>query len=1407
MRPATFSAIAFFLCWTPLAISQDDDDELKRGLWGHYRSSSGQEVERVDNRVAFGWKTTAPDPRLSEGGFTAIWNGYLMSQAPGEYRLAASVAGELEIRLGDRVVLEHRSDEVQWSTSAALPLEFDYHPLRITYRKTSDESRLALFWTGPQFQLEPIGERYFFHDASSQSNSSFERGAELVRGLRCAACHEIAGEPSPLQAPSLAHVADSLHREWLVERLQVADSEVGSHSRMPNFSLSESEAQQVAAYLWEQSQPAQPPPLKEDDKPRSNRKRRKKVDPVEAGKKMFVTVGCLACHAVDGTRENVGVFGGGNLTRIASKRPRSFFETWLASPEAFNPDHRMPVFAFASSERKQLASYLATLGSPPQTTNEAVEESDAIEQGRQLVEKLGCANCHRLGEDAIKRTAKVTLASVEASEVGCLAAPDGLQQRPGFGLRSTDQDAVREYVNGLPTRQSPRTPTAIQRLAENNCLACHARGEARGLAAGLPQITATHAEYADQLPAMTPPSLNQVGDKLRRSSLQSVIAGQAQLYRDYLLVRMPRFPLADADRDSIVDHFIQMDRIPDAASDRNEHRKLDEFALRAAGSRLVTPDGFGCTSCHQVGSVVPVKAQLNARGPNLSMCGDRVRKSWFDRFVANPARIVPALEMPSVRIAVRGVLEDDLPTQLNAVWDVLNQPGFEPPAPNPVRVVRHSGLDPQARAWALTDVLRTPSRTYLKPLLIGLSNRHNLLFDLEKAQLARWALGDTGRQRTEGKTWYWETAGNTLLRSGAEESEISLEVDGQHWELKRDGQFATEIDALEHDGAAIRFRYRLRFVGSSAEAQTLRLEEQLTPLVKGESSGFRRRLIVRGAPARSSLRLRINHDSAPTEMASRTIQFMNGAIAVHLQSPQSTSWQPDGSLLIASQRRSPIRIELDYLTTAAVDRFTHQPLELPQPDAAELNVVPGFEVTRLPIHDELMPTGLAWRPNGDLVIASLKGRVWIARDSDGDGLEDEAYPFSDELPAPYGVAARDDYIDVITKFALLRMYDDDQDGKVDRTRSVASGWGHTTDYHDWAVGLPQDATGNYYVALPCQQDDRSAAAAHLRGVVLRLVPRKPTAADPREYTIDPLTGGHRFPMGMALSAGGDLFVTDNQGNYNPFNELNHIARSRRFGFINKLERAPDFNPPLTAPAIDIPHPWTRSVNGICFLNTPPEGKASAGHFGPFEGHLIGSEMDTQRLVRMTLHKVEGEYQGAAYPFSWDRPTRGEPFLGPLSCAVAPDGDIYVGGLRDSGWGGGNNIGELARMRPIPEQIPCGIAEVQATPNGLSIRFTKPVDSQRAADLANYSVETYTRTSTPAYGGDDEDRGRRSVQGVQVSDDGMNVNLKLDAMLAGYVYELRIKNLSPGQQEFFPAEAHYTMRRVPTSATQPNEGAE
>ena len=1379
-----------------------------------------------------------------------------MSQANGPYQLHAYFSGRLRVTLGDQVVLDAESDQPSWHSSQPRELNYDYHALQVEYEKLSKTARVALYWSGPQFQLEPIDGRQLFHDRKQAVDQSFQRGETLVRALRCAACHEFPSEPPAIAAPALDRLALNIHATWLVAWLSDSSSTPTNLSesdevsrRMPHFQLKDQEAKALAAYLLAKSLPPGEKqranellPTASADKadrkstPGKNEKNKKKKNakedepapppktPIESGRELVMTLGCLACHRV-GEVGHSDLFGGGDLSAIAAKRPRLFFDRWLAEPETLNSQHRMPVFDLTGEERRDISTYLASLGRATVANQSAASmPSDVVAQGERLFAEYRCGACHAGPTKPVGAELPKTKISAKSNWERACSGSTGVNRQPQFRLGDSDRKAVRALVSQL-NPDATIVHSAGSLLRERGCIACHSRDESPGLGPWLTAVAEKNADLAPLIPAMTPPPLISIGDKLHDQALRDAIRRQGAPLRPYLRARMPRFALSDTELDSLIQEFITADRIPPnsptgtglassaasrpAGSSENAHAGI---ALDAIGTRLVTPDGFGCTSCHQVGSVLPVKAPLNARGADLTLLGRRIRREWFDRWVRNPSRIVPRMEMPSVQIAVRGVLDENLDQQLAAVWEVLNRPGFEPPEPNPVRVVRHTGIDGDRRAHVITDVVRTKSGNFVKPLLIGLSNRHNILFDLETSRLAAWSIGDLARQRTEGKSWFWETAGKDLITNLSEESELTLVANGQEQQPQRIGQFASEFDELEHlkNGNGLRLRYRLYFgEPRSTPQRQIRVSQsfnrwgsELTTAIVG---GVTRTVEVSGVPENSEVRLRVVGDEHRPSFSlaadARTLNFGmkdEGFVGVRVVSPRDARFERDGSLRAkASTPIGSIRWELHYVIDFPVDHFPLEPSEPVPFPSSPLNVVPGFSAVRTPLSDDIMPTALAWRPDGELVIASLKGQIWIAFDRDNDGLVDHLEPFCDGLAAPYGIYATNQYVDVINKYALLRLFDEDGNWRADRWATLASGWGHTADYHDWAVGLSRDPAGNYFMALPCQQDQRSAAGAFLRGEFLRLAPRQPTTDDPRLYAIERISRGHRFPMGLARNRDGEFFLTDNQGNYNPFNELNHIRPDAHFGFVNALEKTNDARPPLTAPAIDIPHPWTRSVNGICFLDMPSTAQARRDQpsFGPFEGHLIGCEYDTRRLVRMTLHKVGETYQGAAYPFSYDQPPSGPPLLGPIVCAVSPDGDLYVGGLRDSGWGGANNIGEIVRLRFEPAGLPNGISEMRATSTGFTLDFVAPVGAQ-ANQVQNYALASYTRESTPAYGGSDIDRRTEKIDRITLSNDRRRVTLELKELRAGYVYELHVKNLAPKGQLFFPAEAHYTLRTIP-----------
>ena len=1396
----------------------DLDNELSSGIAAVYRDSRDNSIERIDARISYVSHPGKDFERTIDERIYIRWDGFVLAPTPGEYQLHVFGVGSFRILLRGQVVLDRTSTQSDWLAALPIMLPVGWHALDVEFEGAAPEARCSLFWSGPGFPLEPIGERYLFHRPSEGPLlRGFQRGRMLARALKCASCHDFPNAVPPHPSPALDKLPGNMHREWLVNWLVSKvnhsadpDGQTRIDRRMPEFGLSIDQANEISSFLL----------ATENDHRRS-------VEVLDGekiqGERLMLSAGCLACHRL-GELGHSGLFGGGDLSSIAEKRPAPFFAQWLTAPHELNRHHRMPVFELDEQERAALSAFLVSRADPhprPSLPSTGQEEpgptngkSPAEARGREWFVRLRCSACHQSNLDQAKPTSvKIGIDSQSNWRNSCVGAPDPSRQRPGYRLPESERTALRQFITAHKTGLIHDVESHSV-LLENNCLSCHSRDGAQGLAEHTPSIFEAHPELAKHASAMLPPSLVGVGDKMHKSAMIAAIKRERKGYRPWLMVRMPSFRIPDQHIDSVAEYFIQRDRVPDAApgvlSDgtASTPTETEGHMLELVGRRLVTTDGFGCTSCHQIGTSVPRNVAVQSRGPDLSTLKRNVRKQWFDRWVRQPARVNPRMEMPSIQVPVRGVLGDDIDRQLSAVWQILNRPGFEPPEPNPIRVLRRSGTVASIeRAVFVTDVLKVGQRTFEKPLLVGFPNRHNALLDLETNRLAVWTVGDVARQRVVGKTWHWESAGAKLLQNQSHTSDLAVVYDGEVVEPDLVGQFPTEIDEIRHADSGVVCDHRLRFGHGSAKPVTWKIRQILKPLRHRvdhvQISGVLRGIEIRGCNNGEAVLFRLvdmEESGSVISEDGRLVRLPGGESWIELVEPSVARIDADGCVRVESSPSvQPVRIEVRYQTRVPLDQFPAVEVTQAPRDPVAMAVVPGFAATRLPIADDVMPTAIAWRPDGTLAFTSLKGLVWLARDTDGDGLEDQIAPFSDELAAPFGLACTEQYIDVINKYALLRLIDDDDDGSADRMITLASGWGHTRDYHDWVVGLPRDEEGNYYAATSCQTDQRSPPAARWRGAVLKLSPREPTPDDPRLYLTQLVCGGHRFPVGIARNVVGELFVTDNQGNYNPFNELNHVIPGARYGFINEIERREGFNPPVTSPAINIPHPWTRSVNGICFLDSPSRLDASADRvgFGPFEGHLIGCEYDTQRLIRMSLQRVDDTIQGAAYPFTDDAVSDDVPLLlGPLTCAVSPDGDLYVGCIRDSGWGGGNNIGSVVRLRPRLEQIPPGIAEVQVTKDGFLIEFTSPVDATLAGDVDNYVVASYTRKVTPEYGGGDIERRIESVAAVEVAADVGHVELRIDELRAGYVYEIRVNSLVGDKGRFFPAEAYYTLQRIP-----------
>lgn len=1387
---ATFCVLTVgVICTAGKTIAQDDD--LLNGVLSTVRIDGVESPEFVAGSIRYDSPTRAEQIR---------WRGMLQVQGSQSVAFHSAGPAQFSIKIDGQPVQLGRTIE----------LDAGLRDLDVTATVQLGESDdadevlepIGLFWSSDRFGLEPVPSHLLWHFYDDVPEVSIADGQALARGLRCAACHDY-GETSPvLPAPSLTSLRDNIRPSWLVEHLSRQTAE--SSSRMPAFGLHRNDAAAISACLFEESQkPADVPEydawIEKQNKSRKKDNRLSMEPDIKAGERLFMSVGCLACHHVDQVAapesSTARMYTGGDLSSVAGKRTPSAIKRLLADPSSINAAHRMPRPDLNPKEQQDLAAYLTRLGADGSQGD--VRAWGDTDRGYGLLMKNRCAACHELPEAIAPATApaprKIALSDASDWTGGCLDGPSPQKNRPGYSLSEEEAAAVRAYI--LAREQLPEKTRGEQVMLEQNCLSCHDRDSRQGISQHVAGILKHFDSGAVDGAALVPPRLHSVGDKLHRDALKKAISSDAPRLRPWLDVRMPRYSLSGDEQNAIVDHLNREDRIPaQLRSGSSGQASTGDPVHQLAAGRLVTADGFGCQSCHQIGDTAAPKVDLKARGPNLAMLGERIRPTWFERWVQGPARIVPRMEMPAITKAAPGVLDNSLEKQIDALWSALNDPDFEPPEPNPESVARtRNDPETEEQPIILTDVFECENdQTYLRPVVVGLSNRQNIMFDLERAEVTAWWSGDTAFQRTRGKTWYWEPgapfhgANNPELseRVAPLEAYRLIDAEGQVWSPKRDGQWSAHLESLRSGAGKVTIASTLTLANSLGDSLKIGLKQEVA---SNAFNGFDVETTFSGVPAGYQIAV-VGYGSAKA-----LVEADGQEIQVPISSLATQNWRgvigDDGWIYPETRLVDRSRSFTASYRGQVADQFLAQVPPATKLTAEDLDVVPGFEAQQLPLSIEEMPISLAWDPSGTLYVGSLKGGVFTCLDTDGDGLEDVYHAIAPNLPTPYGLAAFEDHVDVLSKYALLRI--NHPEGPNVDLQVLNDDWGYTHDYHDWAVGLEQDSDGNYYIALPCQQDDRSAAAAFRRGTAIKLTPSS-SGGRPR-YVAEEIAAGLRFPMGIALRDDGELFTSDNQGNYNPFNEINHVRQGKRYGFINKLEKQPGFAPPLEPPAINLPHPWTRSVNGICFLTTPPG--MPRGHFGAFEGHLIGCEMNGRSLIRMSLHRVGDTLQGAAYPFSVPNVPADQPnFEGPIVCEIAPSGDIYVGNLHDSGWGGGQNTGSIVRLSPSGK-LPLGFAEVIATRAGLRVQFTGTVP-QSALEPKNYALRSYRRISTPIYGGDDVESRSEPIASVsQVSNKAVQLVLE-KPLRSDCVYEIQSTISDGSGKKIFPAEAHYTMRKIP-----------
>lgn len=460
-----------------------------------------------------------------------------------------------------------------------------------------------------------------------------------------------------------------------------------------------------------------------------------------------------------------------------------------------------------------------------------------------------------------------------------------------------------------------------------------------------------------------------------------------------------------------------------------------------------------------------------------------------------------------------------------------------------------------------------------------------------------------------------------------------------------------------------------------------------------------------------------------------------------------------------------------------------------------------YEIEDLPIPDGIVLEvgGLAFMPDGSLAACTRRGEVWIIKDP----YATEANPanfmrFASGLHEPLGMAYKDGSLLTVQRGELTKLTDTNGDGKADRYESIAK-WPLSGNYHDYGYGPLLLPNGNMMVALNLSWIGYGASLVKWRGWMLEITP---------EGEIMPYATGMRSPAGFGLDADGELFYSDNQGDWVGSGRVTHVEKGDFVGNPQGLKWAAEEGSPvnlrfdmfedsmgtlysqaLQVDQIKEPTAWfPHGVMGIstsAILLDETEGK-----FGPFSNQMFIGDQGQSKIMRMQLEKVEGTYQAALFPFI-------EGFSsGVLRQVWGKDGTMFVG-MTNRGWAStGRKPFGIQRLK-YKNSVPFEMHRIEARPDGFEIFFTQKVNLSSSNKLDKFSIKSFTYHYHSTYGSPAINIEDCKVTDAVVGHEGQSIYLKVDNLREGYVHEIRLNNIKNRVgQSMLHDFAYYTLNKIP-----------
>lgn len=474
------------------------------------------------------------------------------------------------------------------------------------------------------------------------------KGKKLFMELGCHGCHLADGySEEPKVGPRLLNIASKVNPSWLYRWVK-NPKEYLPETRMPDFGFNDKDALGVTAYLLSASNKNYRNPVKFES------------GDVEKGKKLFESVGCQACHELNGKGEKFAP----DLSRIGSKVNADWLVSWVNNPTHYNDKSRMPNLRLTEEQATNITAYLIQFGKPKRIAGieERVTHPKMIEYGKKVVRSRGCFACHdikgmenegRIAPELSSFGRKLILElefgdshiphTWESWVRTKLKKPDSfrtervLDKMPNFHLKDDEIDALVVLLKGFNgtnvpqkyrkvlTQKEKTLETGRRLITKYNCKGCHhVEGEGGRIQKYIPAT----ANY--------PPPLENgsyhVGERIKGSWLFSFLKNPTPV-RTWLKVKMPTFNFTDKEVRDLTAYFEALAPLEIEYESGVHLSKKEETVQTGAG----IANYMDCGNCHDDG----------AKGIDFSIASDRLRQDWIPKWLKDTREMIPWTKMPS----------------------------------------------------------------------------------------------------------------------------------------------------------------------------------------------------------------------------------------------------------------------------------------------------------------------------------------------------------------------------------------------------------------------------------------------------------------------------------------------------------------------------------------------------------------------------------------------------------------------------------------------------------------------------------------------------------------------------------------------------------------------------------------